>query len=235
MPPSIWLRLARPPWERAPRRPASGRGCSLHQLKHGDRQQVLGELGEELEATGRPDDPALKVVRGSLEYLEKRKEQTRYAQFQGMGYPIGSGAVGSANKLVVETRLKVSGMHWAQEQVNPMVALRNIVCNDRWDEAWSQIRQGIREKTKEPAAAHRAQDSPASLMPERVDPVAAGTAAPSQKPTGPGTPKASTRLALVGNQPSSSNRRPPTTPGAECLLATSPPPPPIPQHATQKN
>ena len=27
-------------------------------------------------------------------------------------------------------------MHWARSHVDPMLALRNIVCNDRWEEAW---------------------------------------------------------------------------------------------------
>jgi hypothetical protein len=97
----------------------------------------------------------VKVVKGSLEYLEKRREQIKYAEFQAMGYPIGSGAVESANKLVVEARLKGAGMHWAREHVNPMVALHNIVCSDRWEEAWPQISQRIRRKAKEQAAARR--------------------------------------------------------------------------------
>ena len=133
-------------------------GTQLHQLKHGDPQEALGQLRElsrELESAAGADCEALKVVKGSLEYLEKRREQIRYAEFQAMGYPIGSGAVESANKLVVEARLKGSGMHWARDHVNPMVALRNIVCSDRWEEAWPQISQQIGEKAKEQAAARR--------------------------------------------------------------------------------
>jgi hypothetical protein len=42
-------------------------------------------------------------------------------------------------------------MHWARDHVNPMVALRNIVCSDRWEEAWPQIIQRIRGKAKEKA------------------------------------------------------------------------------------
>ncbi|HEU0020804.1 MAG TPA: hypothetical protein VFR55_03915 [Dehalococcoidia bacterium] len=138
-------------------------GTQLHQLKHGDPQQVLcqlQELSRELETAAGADSEALKVVRGSLEYLEKRREQIKYAEFQAMDYPIGSGAVESANKLVVEARLKGSGMHWARDQVNPMVALRNIVCSDRWEEAWPQISQRIGEKAKEQAAARRPKPSP---------------------------------------------------------------------------
>jgi hypothetical protein len=59
----------------------------------------------------------------------------QYPLFQAQGWPIGSGIAESANKLVVEVRLKGAGMHWARASVNPMLALRNAVCNDRWDEA----------------------------------------------------------------------------------------------------
>ena len=85
-------------------------GRQLHELKHGEPERLLEnlrELGREL-----GEGAALKTVKTSLEYLEKRREQIRYAQFQAAGYPIGSGAVESANKLVVEQRLKGSGMHW---------------------------------------------------------------------------------------------------------------------------
>ena len=44
--------------------------------------------------------------------------------------------VESANKLVVEARLKGAGMHWESSHVNPMLALRNGVCHERWLEIW---------------------------------------------------------------------------------------------------
>ncbi len=55
----------------------------------------------------------------------------------------------SANKLVVEDRLKGSGMHWERSHVDPMLALRNVVANDRWDEAWPQIEAAVRAKAWE--------------------------------------------------------------------------------------
>ena len=83
--------------------------------------------------------PQLTELAGYLEYLEKREAQMQYPIYLAQGWPIGSGAVESGNKLVVEARLKGAGMHWAREHVNPMLALRNAVCNDRWVEAWPQI------------------------------------------------------------------------------------------------
>ena len=75
----------------------------------------------------------------ALAYLETRVAQLQYPVFIAEGWPIGSGMVESANKLVVEDRLKGAGMHWAEANVNPMLALRNAVCNDRWEECWRVI------------------------------------------------------------------------------------------------
>ena len=60
----------------------------------------------------------------------------QYPDYQRQGWPIGSGMVESANKVVVQARLKGAGMHWAPAHVNPMLALRTAVSNERWDEAW---------------------------------------------------------------------------------------------------
>ncbi|MSP14427.1 MAG: hypothetical protein EXR62_15925, partial [Chloroflexi bacterium] len=55
------------------------------------------------------------------------------------------------NKLVVQARLKGAGMHWARQHVNPMLALRNVVCNDRWEEAWREITLVLRHKPQRTA------------------------------------------------------------------------------------
>jgi hypothetical protein len=64
-----------------------------------------------------------------MAYFTKRLVQVQYAAFQAAGYPIGSGSTESANKVVVEVRLKGSGMHWAREHVNPLVARQ-------WTSGW---------------------------------------------------------------------------------------------------
>ena len=109
--------------------------AQCHQLKHGQGEAVLQALRELPGA----DETATATVSEQVQYLEKRREMMRYAEFLSLGYPIGRGSVESANKLVVEARLKQAGMHWSPAHINPMVALRNIACNDRWPEAWPQI------------------------------------------------------------------------------------------------
>lgn len=108
----------------------------LDQLKHTGAAGLLVEL-EQLQLA-HPDRP---LILENLNYLKKRQNQIEYAQFRAEGHPIGSGIVESANKLVVQARLKGAGMHWQRVNVNPMLALRNLECNGRWQEGWEQIGQ----------------------------------------------------------------------------------------------
>jgi hypothetical protein len=106
---------------------------SLHVLKHRGPRPLL-RMADRL-----PDDLTEKEeVRLQLNYLCKREAMMQYPQFRRDGWPIGSGMVESANKNVVEARLKGTGMHWERKNVNPMLALRNAVCNERWQEMWQK-------------------------------------------------------------------------------------------------
>lgn len=124
----------------------------LHRLKQEGPVEVLADLRALTQAHS--DLPELA---DHLAYLEKRQAQMQYPAFQAAGWPIGSGAVESGNKLVVEARLKGSGMHWARSHVDPMLALRNIVCNDRWQEAWPQIVVYLRQRHAARRAARQQQ------------------------------------------------------------------------------
>jgi hypothetical protein len=103
----------------------------LHRLKHEGPEQVLAQL-----RALQVQHPAVTLLSEKLAYLEKREMHMQYPTYQEAGWPIGSGMVESANKLVVEARLKGAGMHWSRQHVNPMLVLRNAVCNHRWQETW---------------------------------------------------------------------------------------------------
>lgn len=157
----------------APAAQAAWLTAQCHELKHGQPQVVLERLravGAALAPpAGAAPSPAAETVHTSLAYLEKRREQIRYAEFRAAGYPIASGAVERANKLVVEARLKGAGMHWAPAHVNPMVALRTVACSDRWAEAWpqitSQVRTAARAAGAPVAAPPAAEPEPAHALP----------------------------------------------------------------------
>jgi len=122
---------------------------TLHALKHDSPAQVvqtLQNLQHQLEG-GTASAETLARVRTAINYLDKRIAQMDYARFQAAGYPIGSGSVESGNKVVVEARLKGAGKHWAREHVNPMVALRDVLCSERWTEDWSQMATSLRKKS----------------------------------------------------------------------------------------
>jgi hypothetical protein len=119
----------------------------LHRLKHEGPERVLVHLSR---LSGRCANPE---VGKKLQYLCTRRAQLLYPRYQAAGWPIGSGMVESANKLVVEARLKGAGMHWKRENVNPMLLLRNAVCNDRWTESW----QGRMKQARKPRPDRRDQ------------------------------------------------------------------------------
>lgn len=128
-----------------------------------------------------PTEEARAVQAQVLGYLTKRRAQITYKQFQEAGYPIGSGMVESANKLVVETRLKGAGMHGARRNVTPMLALRGITCSDAWETAWpaswgelrrqeAERRRAGRDRRHAAKQAERTETAPAP-RPRRTSPV----------------------------------------------------------------
>lgn len=123
---------------------AAWRTEQLHQLKHEGANDLIP--ARRTFAAGHLRMP---MVNEHLAYLEKRVTQMQYGVFQAQGWPIGSGPVASGNKLVVAARLKGAGMHWARASVNPLLSLRNAVCNDPWEEAWRESAAQIRKQGRQ--------------------------------------------------------------------------------------
>ena len=76
----------------------------LHRLKHQGPARVLTHLARVVARY--PSEAAQE----KLTYVQKRETQMQYPTYQAAGWPIGSGSVESANKRVVEARLKGAGM-----------------------------------------------------------------------------------------------------------------------------
>ncbi len=138
----------------------------LHKLKHEGPDELLLEF-----RALQQRHPDSKAISGNLAYLKKRKQQMQYPHFQAQGWPIGSGIVESGNKLVVEARLKGAGMHWSERHVNPMLALRNIICSDRWKEEWPKIETRLRQQARQRRRRlHQARITPKKTTPSRSSP-----------------------------------------------------------------
>ena len=158
-------------------------GQQAHALKHDGPAPVLAALrtlppGEHRDA--------------ALDYLVPRLAQLRYPTFRAAGYPIGSGIVESANKVVVEARLKGSGMHWAPAHVDPMLALRTVVCADRWDEAWPRIAARLRaaDRIRRQQRRQRRAERRAARLVATPPATPAAPTAPTAFPTAPAPPPA---------------------------------------------
>jgi hypothetical protein len=167
-------------------------GGQAHTLKHGDPAAVLSAL-RTLDLTTAVDPAAATHQTEALAYFEKRRAQIAYADFRHQGYPIGSGAVESANKLVVEARLKGSGMRWDRASVSPMVSLRDLLCSNRWVTEWPAIwRAYPHAPPRWPQAHLRLQHRPASHTTptashsspaDRLAPARAASTDPRHSPT----------------------------------------------------
>jgi hypothetical protein len=146
---------------------------------------------------------ALQARDRTLTYFTKRLAQVQYAAFHAHGYPIGSGSTESANKLVVEARLKGSGMHWARAHVDPLVALRTVACADRWTEVWplitTRLRADAHQRRRTRRQAHR-QAPPTPTPVELTPPPAVVTAAGPNPLLTPPSPRGK---SIVNGRPSS--------------------------------
>lgn len=109
-----------------------------HELRHGDPKKVLNEL-HTMAKQDQLSDSLKSVIEACIHYFESRLTMIQYATFSALGYPVGSGVGEACHKYVIQQRMKQAGMHWAKANVNPMVALRNMACNDRWDEGMRQL------------------------------------------------------------------------------------------------
>ncbi len=134
------------------RLPATWLEGVLHRLKHQEPHRVLTHLAW---LAARYPSP---TIQEKLAYVQKREAHMQYPTYQAAGWPIGSGSVESANKVVVEARLKGAGMRWRRQNVNPMLVLRNAVCNRQWNQTWAASvahRQALRTRRQQADSQQR--------------------------------------------------------------------------------
>lgn len=84
--------------------------------------------------------PLPEKVWPAVSYIFHNRWRMRYKQFREAGYPIGSGTVESACKLVMQERMKQAGMRWSRDGGQAMLALRSVLLSERWDEIWATLR-----------------------------------------------------------------------------------------------
>lgn len=96
-------------------------------LKQGDVDEMLDELKKL--ARGRN----AKIVNREIRYFKQNKERMRYDIIRKKKLPIGSGAMESGIRQVVNMRLKGAGMFWNKENADGFLHLRCYLKSRRWD------------------------------------------------------------------------------------------------------
>ena len=77
-----------------------------------------------------------------LSYLERHglAGHLAYTEFRRRGVPLGSGAIESAIRRVVNLRLKGNGLTWYEQNAEAALVLRAAALSDRWDETLEHAR-----------------------------------------------------------------------------------------------
>ncbi len=84
-------------------------------------------------------EAAQEVVRLALEYFSDHAPRMRYPEFARAGWPVGSGMVESACKLVVAARQKGAGMRWRGIGCQSVATLRAVHRSGPSDRFWQRL------------------------------------------------------------------------------------------------
>lgn len=68
------------------------------------------------------------------EYMSNNRDKINYSTYEKNGWFIGSGAIESSNKTIVQQRLKQAGMRWSVDGANYLIVLKCYVESNRWNE-----------------------------------------------------------------------------------------------------
>lgn len=107
-------------------------------LRNGQWRRVV----EELSGFVVEDSKANAKARTEIAYLRKHGEAGRmsYTHFRRLGIPLGSGAIESSIRRVINLRLKSNAMFWREPNAETMLQVRAQVISDRWDERLTEMR-----------------------------------------------------------------------------------------------
>jgi hypothetical protein len=83
-----------------------------------------------------PDAAAAEEVRLALGYFTTQAARMDYPHFVARQFPIGSGAIESACKSLIEQRAKQAGMRWHRAGLQAVVSLRALHRSGRWAAFW---------------------------------------------------------------------------------------------------
>lgn len=113
---------------------------SCHKLKHekNGAKEILEEMRIFLKR--KITDQKKEKIRSCITYFENHLHQMDYNQYHELKYPIGSGVVEAACKVIIKKRLCNSGMKWKDKGAKTVLCLRCFNYSDKkWSQFWNKI------------------------------------------------------------------------------------------------
>ena len=109
-------------------------------LKEGKGRDVIAELT--MLALGQDEDSS---AWREIRYLTKHSDagRLRHNCFRCRGVPMGSGAIESTIRRVLNLRLKGSGTYWTEDNAEAIFQLRAAVVSGRWEEILKHTRDAM--------------------------------------------------------------------------------------------
>ncbi len=99
-----------------------------NRLRKGEVERVINDITQW--CRGRNS----KAIRTELNYFKKHRQRMAYEQVAALNLPIGSGAVESAIRRVVNLRLKGPAIFWCKGHAEDLLMLRSYYKSGRWNQ-----------------------------------------------------------------------------------------------------
>ncbi len=95
------------------------------QLENGEVQQIIERLEKQ---------PQTKEVIDCHRYFMNNQSRMKYNEYKNQGLAVGSGAIESTHRTLIQSRMKQAGMHWKKKNVQSIASVRARYESGRWDE-----------------------------------------------------------------------------------------------------
>lgn len=107
---------------------------TMADLLNSDEVQQVIEAHRHLKATSKTlQGEAKEKLNALLSHYENNKQRMLYGTYRKKGYLIGSGPIESANRNIIQKRLKLSGQRWTEQGAQHMACLRAFMKSMRLD------------------------------------------------------------------------------------------------------
>ena len=109
-------------------------------MKSDEVEEVLNDLRKTAEKISDKTEVG-KSLNDLIRYYENNIKRMKYGTFIEKGYLIGSGAVESAHRNIIQQRLKRSGQRWSIQGAQRIANIRAYRIGNRWEEVILQIKK----------------------------------------------------------------------------------------------